>query len=51
MSRLDSFIRRLDHVWVTPPLMGALATAQVHRASRGWDQTSDHVPVMIEFGG
>jgi exodeoxyribonuclease-3 len=43
--------RRLDHVWVTPSLVGALAEARVHKASRSWDQTSDHVPVMVEFRG
>ena len=43
--------RRLDHIWVTPPLVGALAHARVHREIRGWDKTSDHVPVMIELGG
>jgi exodeoxyribonuclease-3 len=43
--------RRLDHIWVTPPLVGSLARAQVFRDSRGWEQTSDHVPVMIEWGG
>jgi exodeoxyribonuclease-3 len=42
--------RRLDHVWVTPPLVGALARAQVLRDSRGWKQASDHVPVMVEIG-
>jgi exodeoxyribonuclease-3 len=42
--------RRLDHVWVTPPLVGGLTTALVHRHIRGWERTSDHVPVMIEFG-
>jgi exodeoxyribonuclease-3 len=41
--------RRLDHVWVTSPLVGALAEAHVHRAIRGWDKASDHVPVMVEF--
>ena len=41
--------RRLDHVWVTPPLMGSLNTAVVHRDSRFWDKTSDHAPVMIEL--
>jgi exodeoxyribonuclease-3 len=41
--------RRLDHVWVTPPLVGALAAARVHRDVRGWDQTSDHVPVVVDF--
>jgi exodeoxyribonuclease-3 len=43
--------RRLDHIWVTPPLAGALTQARVHRDSRGWDQASDHVPVMVEFAG
>ena len=42
--------RRLDHVWVTPPLVGALAEARVHRDIRDWEKTSDHVPVMIEIG-
>jgi len=42
--------RRLDHVWVTPPLVGALAAARVGRDSRFWDRTSDHVPVIVEFG-
>ena len=43
--------RRLDHIWVTEPLVGALARAQVFKDSRGWKQASDHVPVMIELGG
>ena len=41
--------RRLDHIWVTPPLVGALASARVFREVRDWQQTSDHVPVMVEF--
>ncbi len=41
--------RRLDHIWVTPPLVGALTGARVLRDSRGWDKASDHVPVMIEL--
>ena len=43
--------RRLDHIWATPPLMGALAAAAVHRDIRGWDKTSDHVPVMVDLAG
>jgi exodeoxyribonuclease-3 len=39
--------RRLDHVWVTPELVGGLVEARVHRDSRGWPQASDHVPVMV----
>lgn len=42
--------RRLDHIWVTPSLVGALTEARVHRDSRGWVQASDHVPVMVEVG-
>src|SRR6266436_5941193 len=42
--------RRLDHVWVTPPLVGALAEAQIHRASRNWAQPPAHVPGRVEFG-
>ena len=41
--------RRLDHIWVTPPLVGSLAAARVHRDSRGWDKASDHVPVIVDF--
>jgi exodeoxyribonuclease-3 len=39
--------RRLDHIWVTPPLRGALDGAQVLRESRSWDKASDHVPVLL----
>jgi exodeoxyribonuclease III len=42
--------RRLDHVWVTQPLAGRLAGAQVVRAARGWEpKPSDHVPVLIDL--
>jgi exodeoxyribonuclease III len=39
--------RRLDHVWVTPSLVGGLDEARVYRDSRSWDKASDHVPVMV----
>jgi exodeoxyribonuclease III len=42
--------RRLDHIWVTPSLIGALTEARVYRESRGWSKASDHVPVMVEIG-
>lgn len=42
--------RRLDHVWVTQKLKGALKGQTVLRAARGWDQPSDHVPVTVDFG-
>jgi exodeoxyribonuclease III len=43
--------RRLDHIWVTPPLVGALADARVLRHCRGWNKASDHVPVMLTLNG
>ena len=43
--------RRLDHIWVTAPLQPALAAAEVHRAARGWEKASDHVPVVVRFDG
>lgn len=41
--------RRLDHVWVSQDLAGALRSHQVHKVARGWTQASDHVPVMVEI--
>jgi exodeoxyribonuclease III len=41
--------RRLDHIWVTPPLRGKLRSATVHREMRGWEKASDHVPVVVEL--
>jgi exodeoxyribonuclease III len=42
--------RRLDHIWVTPALVGVLSEARVYRDSRGWEKASDHVPVMLTIG-
>ncbi len=39
--------RRLDHVWVTPALADALASAEVLKPARGWTAPSDHVPVTV----
>ena len=41
--------RRLDHVWVTPPLADAVRDARVLRAARGWEKPSDHVPVTVDL--
>jgi exodeoxyribonuclease-3 len=41
--------RRLDHIWVTPPLEKRLTSASVLRAARGWERASDHVPVLVEL--
>ncbi len=42
--------RRLDHVWVTPDLAGRLENAQVMKEARGWEQPSDHAPVVADIG-
>lgn len=41
--------RRLDHVWVSPELAGRLSGARVLRDARGWEQPSDHVPVIVDL--
>jgi exodeoxyribonuclease-3 len=41
--------RRLDHVWVSPDLAGALSRHVVLKDARGWAKASDHVPVMVEL--
>jgi exodeoxyribonuclease-3 len=43
--------RRLDHVWVTPALKPKIKKAQVFRDVRGWEQPSDHAPVMVTLAG
>ncbi|SDG45063.1 exodeoxyribonuclease III [Bosea robiniae] len=40
---------RLDHLLLSPTLASSLKSAEVRRAPRGWDHTSDHAPVMIEL--
>jgi exodeoxyribonuclease-3 len=41
--------RRLDHIWVTPPLARSLAGAGVLRDARGWEKPSDHAPVWLDL--
>lgn len=42
--------RRLDHVWITPPLAPGLRSARVLREARGWKpKPSDHVPVLVDL--
>ncbi|WP_010186557.1 exodeoxyribonuclease III [Sphingomonas sp. PAMC 26605] len=40
---------RIDHLLLSPALAARLVDAQVDRAVRGWDKTSDHAPVWIEL--
>ena len=41
--------RRLDHVWLSPDLRGALGAVTVSRDARGWERPSDHAPVTAEL--
>lgn len=41
--------RRLDHIWVSPDLKPKLKRYEILQDARDWPQTSDHVPVMVEF--
>ncbi|NDE90210.1 MAG: exodeoxyribonuclease III [Alphaproteobacteria bacterium] len=42
--------RRLDHIWVTAPLVPSLKSTRILREARGWGpKPSDHVPVMVDF--
>ena len=41
--------RRLDHIWATPKLSPACSSVTILKETRGWTQTSDHVPVMATF--
>ena len=41
--------RLLDHIWVSSALAGAMASHEIVRAMRGWEKSSDHVPVVAEL--
>ena len=41
--------RRLDHVWATADIAAAGHDSRILRPVRGWDQPSDHVPVIARF--
>ena len=41
--------RRLDHIWVTEPLKGALQSYEVMEDARSWEKPSDHAPVIVNF--
>ena len=41
--------RRLDHIWSTPDIINATHSSRILRATRGWEQPSDHVPVFATF--
>jgi len=41
--------RRLDHIWVSPALKGAIESQSIVKKMRGWEKASDHVPVIAEL--
>lgn len=41
--------RRLDHIWVTPPLKNALKNHDILSHARDWEKPSDHAPVLVEI--
>ena len=41
--------RRLDHIWVTQPLISSLKKHTIFSDARDWDKPSDHVPVMVDI--
>jgi exodeoxyribonuclease-3 len=41
--------RRLDHIFVTPPLVDRLKGFTIAKETRDWAPPSDHVPVMVDL--
>lgn len=41
--------RRLDHIWATADIATAGHGSRILRPCRGWEQPSDHVPVLATF--
>ncbi len=42
--------RRLDHIWVSPDMAGALRSFEILKQARGWEpKPSDHVPVIVDL--
>ncbi len=41
--------RRLDHIWLTKPLLPSLKSYAALTEAREWEKPSDHVPVMVDL--
>jgi len=40
---------RIDHIWVTEPLVSRSVRSWIDVAPRTWEKPSDHAPVLAEF--
>lgn len=40
---------RIDHTFLSAPLMARLEQVTIHRDVRGWDTPSDHAPVSVDL--
>ena len=40
---------RIDHVWVSRPLVARSSTARIDSEPRTWEKPSDHAPLIAEF--
>ena len=41
--------RRLDHIWTGEKLAKDVNNIELLTAARGWEQPSDHIPILAEF--
>jgi exodeoxyribonuclease III len=48
--RVSNRGRRLDHIWLDPELNRACSSLDVITDVRGWQRSSDHVPVVATIG-
>ena len=42
---------RIDHVWITEPLISRSVRSWIDIEPRTWEKPSDHAPVLAEFAG
>jgi exodeoxyribonuclease III len=51
--RAGSFRRnaglRIDHIWISGPLVERCQSAWIDKEPRGWERPSDHTPVLVEL--
>lgn len=40
---------RIDHIWITQPLVARNVRTWIDPATRKWERPSDHAPVVVEF--